>query len=223
MPENTYIVSGDASLALVELEKLQVVIEKLEGKIETMEYEMRIHMENIRNLSRELSVILGPEGNFSELDDVRQKNISNGGDSRVTSEKQMFKEEDNFSEMKILERAKLFLKNGKYEEAEKEFKNFIEAFPSSSFLPEVFFRLAECQYKIGEWKNAANSYLEAFSLEPKGNFAPEALFGLAISLGGLKQFDQACLTLEEVHMRFPSQKSISDQEITSTKVLLNCP
>ena len=47
-------------------------------------------------------------------------------------------------------------------------------------------------------------------------------FGLALSLGALKQFDQACLTLEEVNLRFPGQNVISIQNITETKKLLSC-
>ena len=38
----------------------------------------------------------------------------------------------------------------------------------------------------------------------------------------LKQFNQACLTLEEVNLRFPGQNVISIQNITETKKLLSC-
>ena len=76
---------------------------------------------------------------------------------------------------------------------------------------------------MNEWKNAANSYLESFSLKPKGFFAPRALFGLAISLGALEEFDQACLTIEEVQLRFPRQDSINEKDIIGAKTLLQCP
>ena len=51
----------------------------------------------------------------------------------------------------------------------------------------------------------------------RDSFAPKALFGLAISLGALKQFDQACLTLEEVSLRFPGQKMVTTENILETK------
>ena len=86
----------------------------------------------------------------------------------------------------------------------------------------MFFYLAETHYNTDDWKLSANSYLESFSLDPKGDFAPKALFGLAVSLGGLKQFDQACLTLEEVNLRFPGQNMVSTENILETQKLLSC-
>ena len=50
----------------------------------------------------------------------------------------------------------------------------------------------------------------------------QSLFLDLLSLGALKQFNQACLTLEEVNLRFPGQNVISIQNITETKKLLSC-
>ena len=126
------------------------------------------------------------------------------------------------SDLDIVQQADLFFKKGMYEKAITNYEKLIEENPNSSLLPEAFFKLAESQYKMDEWQKAAASYLEAFSLEPKGPFAPRALFGLAVSLGAFKKFDQACLTLEEVQLRFPSQALVSETEIQKAKQLLSC-
>ena len=102
------------------------------------------------------------------------------------------------------------------------FENFVKNFPNSSLLPEVFYNLAETYYKTDDWKLAATTYLESFSLDPKGDYAPKALFGLAGSLGALKKFNQACLTLEEVNLRFPRQNVVSIENINETKKILSC-
>ena len=222
VPGNMYIENGDASLALVELEKLQVLMKKIEGKVETMEYEMRSQINSINILNQKISAIIGDKENFVQLG-LDETKFAKEQDNESNSVKEMINQENNLSEVYILGQGKNFFNNGEFREAKKNYEKFINIFPDSPFLPEVFILLAETFYKIGEWKNAANSYLEAFSLEPKGTFAPQALFGLAISLGALKEFDQACLTLDEVHLRFPSQNVISESEIMETKGLLNCP
>ena len=129
---------------------------------------------------------------------------------------------NQLNDFQTLEKAKIHINNSEYENAKKIFKNFVTNFPNSSLLPEVLYNLADIHYRTSDWKLAASTYLESFSLDPKGDYAPKSLFGLALSLGALKQFNQACLTLEEVNLRFPGQNVISIQNITETKKLLSC-
>ena len=222
VPDNMHIENGDASYALVELEKIQVLIKKLEGRIENMEYQMRLKLSAINKLNQELSSVIGEEGSITGLA-VKEKKVMVDQESQNSLSGQiLFEQDESFSELDAMQLGKALLENGDVADARNHYKNFTENYPNSSFLPEAFFLLAESQYKMSEWKNAANSYLEGFSLSPNGIFAPPALFGLAISLGALKEFEQACLTLEEVQLRFPSQDVIAEQEIVEAKVLLNC-
>jgi len=222
VPGNMHIESGDASLALVELEQMQVQIKNLEGRVETMEFEMRFQMEYIKNLTKKLSVIL--ESNSNILNLSQEDIISLDEDFYEKRQpSHIIKEVSPHSEFHAFQQVELLFENGEFLQAEDNYNNFITNFPNSASLPEAFYQLARTQYKLEKWKDAANSYLEAFSLDPKGNFAPKALFGLSISLGALKEFDQACLTLEEVYLRFPSQNVISESEIMQTKDILNCP
>ncbi len=222
VPDNMHIENGDASYALVELEKIQVLIKKLEGRIENMEYQMSLKLRAINKLNQELSSIIGEEGSIIGLGVKEKKVVVDQENNDSLSGKVLFDEDESFSELDAIQLGKTLLENGEITDARNNYKNFIENYPNSSYLPEAFFLLAESQYKMAEWKNAANSYLEGFSLSPNGIFAPPALFGLAISLGALKEFEQACLTLEEVQLRFPSQDVITEQEIVEAKVLLNC-
>ncbi len=222
VPDNMHIENGDASYALVELEKIQFLIKKLEGRIENMEYQMSLELRVIDKLNQELSSIIGEEGSITGLGVKEKKEMVDQESDDSLSGQVLFEQDESFSELDAMQLGKTLLENDNFAEASNNYKNFIENYPNSSFLPEAFFLLAESQYKMAEWKNAANSYLEGFSLRPNGIFAPPALFGLAISLGALKEFEQACLTLEEVQLRFPSQDVIAEQEIVEAKVLLNC-
>ena len=217
LPDNGFIEDGDASIALVELDKLRVKLKNLEGEIEKIEYNISAQLGHINKNLEKISIFVKKFDNSFELEknyiisDIDKK--ENIGDKI---------ENGQFNDFQSLRRAKIHIENSEFENAKAIFKNFIKNFPNSTFLPEVFFYLAETYYNTDNWKLAANSYLESFSLNPKGEFAPQALFGLAISLGALKQFDQACLTLEEVALRFPGQKMVTRENILETKKLLSC-
>ena len=214
LPDNGFIEDGDASVALVELDILRIKLKKLEGEIEKIEYNLSSKLNSINKNLEKISILLKKIDNTFELemDDIK----SNIDQIEVTKEKFT---SNQFNDFESLKKAKIYIENAKYENAKVIFKNFIKNFPNSSLLPEVFFYFAESYYKTNEWKLAANSYLESFSLDPKGNFAPRALFGLAISLGAL---EQACLTLEEVNLRFPGQNDINSENINETMQLLEC-
>lgn len=217
LPDNGFIEDGDASIALVELDKLRVKLKNLEGEIEKIEYNLTSQLRYINKNLEKISTILKKFDNSFELE--KGSAISNINEKYSTNEKIDMSELNDFQSLK---RAKIHIKNSEFENAKTIFKNFVKNFPNSTFLPEVFFYLAETYFNTDDWKSAANAYLESFSLDPKGKFAPQALFGLAISLGALKQFGQACLTLEEVDLRFPGQKTVSTENILETKKLLSC-
>ena len=222
VPDNMHIENGDASYALVELEKIQVLIKKLEGRVESMEYEMSLELKAINKLNQELSLIIGGDESIT-ISGLKEKPvIVDQENNRVASGQVLFEQDQSLLELDALQLGRKLLEDGNFRDAKKSYENFIKNYPNSSHLPEALTYLADSQYKVREWKYAANSYLEAFSLNPNGIFAPTALFGLAISLGALKEFEQACLTLEEVQLRFPRQNVIEEKEILEAKRILNC-
>ena len=223
LPDNGFIEDGEASTALIELDILRIKLKKLEGELEKIEYELASQInsinENIKKISETIqkfdsSFVLDniyKEFNFKQIQSIYEDNDTN----EDTDTNQL-------NDFQTLEKAKIHINNSEYENAKKIFKNFVTNFPNSSLLPEVLYNLADTHYRTNDWKLAASTYLESFSLDPKGDYAPKSLFGLALSLGALKQFNQACLTLEEVNLRFPGQNVISIQNITETKKLLSC-
>ena len=217
LPDNGFIEDGDASIALVELDQLRVKLKTLEGEIEKIEYNITSKLGLINKNLEKISILIKKFDNSFELE---KGNIISGINTKDNNDEKIdFSQLNDFQSLK---RAKIYIENAEYDNAKFIFKNFVKNFPNSIFLPEVFFYLAETYYNTNDWKLAANSYLESFSLDPKGDFAAKSLFGLAVSLGALKEFDQACLTLEEVNLRFPGQNVVSAENIIETQKLLNC-
>ena len=221
LPENIYIESGDAPYALVELGKMQYMIKKLEGRVEAMEHELEFQVKVLEKLNAQLLPLIDGKAGIIDLETKEENNL---GVSNINkkSDEELFQGEKIILDLDIAEQANLFFEQGMYEKAITNYEKLIVENPNSSLLPQAFFKLAESQYKMDEWQKAAAAYLEAFSLEPKGPVAPRALFGLAVSLGAFKEFDQACLTLEEVQLRFPRQAVVSETEIQNAKQLLSC-
>ena len=217
LPDNGFIEDGEASTALIELDILRIKLKKLEGELEKIEYKLASQINSINENIKKISATIQKFDNSFVLDNIYKE--SNSKQIQSTYEDT---NKNQLNDFQTLEKAKIHINNSEYENAKKIFKNFVTNFPNSSLLPEVLYNLADTHYRTNDWKLAASTYLESFSLEPKGDNAPKALFGLALSLGALKQFNQACLTLEEVNLSFPGQNVISIQNITETKKLLSC-
>ena len=217
LPDNGFIEDGEASSALIELDLLRIKLKKIEGELEKIENILSSQISSINKNLEKISVTIKKFDKSFVLEDTKLKfNINQNQVTYVDTDTNQL---NDFESLKL---AKKHLTNSEYDNAKIIFENFVKNFPNSSLLPEVFYNLAETYYKTDDWKLAATTYLESFSLDPKGDYAPKALFGLAVSLGALKQFNQACLTLEEVNLRFPRQNVVSIENINETKKILSC-
>jgi tol-pal system protein YbgF len=98
---------------------------------------------------------------------------------------------------------------------------FLETYPSGPLSTEAQYRLGEARAAEGDWGGAARSFLDAFSGAPQGPLAPRALYRLADALAQRGQVEQACLTLNEVDVRYPG--SVVAGEVAIKRQGLNCP
>lgn len=117
-----------------------------------------------------------------------------------------------FAEREDFERAKVSFDDGNYEGAAAQFQRFTETYQGGPLTGLAHLMRGESLSKLGMTSSAARAYLESYSGTPNGPTAPTALLKLGLSLDGLGQTQEACITLSEVTMRFPaSQASIEAQ------------
>ena len=90
------------------------------------------------------------------------------------------------------------------------FAAFLTTYPGGPLSTEAQYRRGEALAAQMNWREAARSYLDAFSGAPQDPLAPHALYKLAVSLGELGQTDEACLTLTEVDSRYPGSEVAGD-------------
>ena len=117
--------------------------------------------------------------------------------------------EEETAELAIGERADFedaaqSLADGAYRAAADQFARFVENYPGGPLTSEAHYLRGEALRNLGETAPSARAYLESFSGAPRGPVAPEALYKLGLSLADLGQMQEACVTLGEVNVRFPT-------------------
>lgn len=117
-----------------------------------------------------------------------------------------------FAEKEDFERAKASFDGGNYENAAEQFQRFTETYQGGPLTGLAHLMRGESFSKLGMTSSAARAYLDSYSGTPNGPTAPTALLKLGLSLDGLGQNEEACITLSEVSLRFPaSDASIEAQ------------
>ncbi|MCX7561129.1 tol-pal system protein YbgF [Sulfitobacter sp. F26204] len=100
-------------------------------------------------------------------------------------------------------RAQEALASGDFRAAADFFATFNQTYPGGPLAAEADLRRGEALEKLGDVREAARAYLASFSADPEGAIAPNALYELGRTLGVLGQTQEACVTLNEVDLRFP--------------------
>lgn len=96
------------------------------------------------------------------------------------------------------------LTDGDFQTAATMFAQFDTSYPGSPLAPEANLKRGQALEGLGDTREAARAFLESFTGDSEGTVAPQALFELGAALGRLGQTDQACITLAEVGVRFPT-------------------
>jgi hypothetical protein len=78
--------------------------------------------------------------------------------------------------------------------------------PGGPLSAQAHFLRGEAEARQDAWSAAARAYLDSFSAAPDGEIAPAALTALGRALGRLGQVEEACLTLQEVAVRYPGRR-----------------
>lgn len=145
-----------------------------------------------------------------------------GGDTNSTPVAPVVPTQPDNTELAVGEKAefdtaKAALDSGDYRKAADLLANFDASYPGSPLGPEAHLNRGKALDGLGDTREAARAYLASFTNNSSGPVAPEALYELGAALGRLGQVDQACVTLAEVGVRFPSAPAVGTarQEMTS--------
>ncbi|MDG4648224.1 tol-pal system protein YbgF [Roseibacterium sp. SDUM158017] len=115
-------------------------------------------------------------------------------------------EQDDF------DRAREAFEAGDYASAASLLEAFTQTYPGGPLSAEAHYLRGEAEGQQGSWSRAARAYLDSFSAAPDGERAPWALTKLGLSLGRLGQLEEACVTLDEVGLRYPGSPAVQEAE-----------
>lgn len=125
-----------------------------------------------------------------------------------------------YSEKADFDRARATFDGGDYEAAADQFQRFTETYQGGPLTGLAHLMRGESLQNMGKTSSAARAYLESYSGTPDGPTAPTALLKLGLSLDGLGQTQEACVTLGEVTVRFPS--SDASIEAQTARASMGC-
>ncbi len=124
------------------------------------------------------------------------------------------------SEQDDFDRAVATVEGGDYSGGVIQLDQFLLIYPDGPLTGQAHYWRAEGLAGQGDWSNAARAFLESFSGTPNGVKAPKSLYRLGVSLAQLGQTQDACATLGEVDLRYPTAVEVSDAR--SEMTALSC-
>jgi tol-pal system protein YbgF len=118
------------------------------------------------------------------------------------------------------EQAMADYKAGRYEQAEQEFKTFVEKNPRDRRVADAIYWRGETYLQRQRHADAAAQYLNVATNYSGSSRAPEALVRLGVALMGMGEREQACATFAEVQRKHPTASTAirsADREIKRNK------
>ena len=103
----------------------------------------------------------------------------------------------------LYERSNESLLRRQFGDAEAGFSTFLSKYPDHSLAGSAQYWLGETFYAQGDFKRAAQTFLQGYKNYPKSRRAPDSLLKLGLSLRKLDQQEQACAALASVGTEFP--------------------
>ncbi|MCB1476014.1 MAG: tol-pal system protein YbgF [Rhodobiaceae bacterium] len=96
-----------------------------------------------------------------------------------------------------------YILRGDYQSAQVSFTDFLQRFPGDPLAGNARYWLGEAHFAQGQFREAAESFLTAYTEHKDGPKAPDSLLKLGMSLNQLQQKDAACSTFQQLGKEYP--------------------
>ena len=93
---------------------------------------------------------------------------------------------------------------GEFESAGAALETLVTRHPEHAVSGSAKYWLGDMHLRLGRYNEAAKAFLESFRGWPEGPKAPDSLLKLGMTLAGLGQREEACLTFTEFPGRYPN-------------------
>jgi len=215
---NTGVAPDSVGTVLQRLNALESELSAALGRVETLE-------NRVQKISEDATRRIGDiEFRLTELEggdtSTLGRTVPLGGETSTTTPAGPQLATD---EQRSFDAAKTQLDAGNFQAAADAFGTFITDYPGGPLTSEAQYRRGLAFVGIADWASAARSFLDSFSGTPDGDYAAVSLMELAGSLGALGQTEQACLTYDEIGVRYTDKIPELADRIASDKLKFSCP
>jgi tol-pal system protein YbgF len=113
------------------------------------------------------------------------------------------------------------LAQGDFQSAADQFAAFRQTYPGGPLEAQALVAEGQALQGLGNIRDAARRYLDAYAGYPNDAAGPESLWRLGAALGELGKVAEACVTLNEVSGRYPGSSDAIAQA-NAAKTRFNC-
>ncbi|MEP4198757.1 MAG: tol-pal system protein YbgF [Aliishimia sp.] len=206
-----------AGSALDRLNAIESELQRLTAKTEDLEFRVNRVVRDGTNQIGDLEFRLCELEDACDIGALGDTPTLGGGDVETVVAPTPTTPVDSGPELAIgekadFERAQEALASGDFRSAAEQFAAFITAYPGSPLTASAELGKGEGLEGSGDIREAARSYLAAFSSDQTASTAPHALYHLGAALGRLGQTSEACVTLGEVEIRYPGADAVLEAQ-----------
>jgi tol-pal system protein YbgF len=114
------------------------------------------------------------------------------------------------------------LRQADYDNAEKQFKNFIDKNPKDKLIDNAKYWYAETLYVRARFDESTVAFADAWQQNPQGQKAPDSLLKLSMSLAAINKTKDACVSLSELTKKYPNASASIRTRANEQRTKLKC-
>ncbi|MDP1874335.1 tol-pal system protein YbgF [Phenylobacterium sp.] len=202
------------------LTDLESVITRLNGQIETTNFELRQSRDQNAALEAQMSALNQKVAALEVFTGVPP--ATTGGSSGFSAPVSAPNTGGGGSPQADFERARGLMLSGNYDGAETAFESFVARHGAASLAPEAHYWLGKTLVVRGADAEAASAFIAAIRGWPTTPWAPDAVLELSRSLIALDRSSEACQTLAELSRRYASAAPSIQSRAAAARTQARC-
>ncbi|WP_455556279.1 tol-pal system protein YbgF [Comamonas sp.] len=212
-PAHAFLEDAEARRAILELRQRFDSNAEETAQIRRSMLDLQSQIENMR---REMAQLTGAkeqlEREVAELQ-RRQKDLATGMDERLSRFEPAAVQVDGLeftadpAEKRDFDAALEMFRAGDFPAARRAFANFVNAYPSSGYMPSARFWLGNTQYAGRDYKEAIANFRSMLNAAPQHARAADAALAIANCQLELKETKNAVKTLQDLVANYPNSEA----------------
>jgi tol-pal system protein YbgF len=187
--------------ALARLTAIETELSRLTGQVEALDHRIQSIVKDGTNRISDLEFrLLELEG--GDLSKLGQTLPLGGVEAAPPPRSAPTGPQLAVGEQADFDRAMAAFNSGDMEGAINLLSAFTRNYSGGELVARAYFHLGDALVQQGRRNDAARAYLDSFTTAPEGPVAPAALLNLGQGLADLGQLQEACVTLDQVSVRF---------------------